>query len=152
MTDAELATVLNLLVHRGIRLVNVGHGRDAGDVARAAAFTRAWTARGREVGAMVEWPATAASWLRPARRLVAGTPEAWVIADQPIGWSGLAPRLLATKTWRPDRTIAFAALADPTLPGRTGPDATDGMFGATEDGRRWTFFDGMLVTDPEPWT
>jgi hypothetical protein len=138
--------VVVLLEARGARLVNVGHGRDPRSLACAGAFQRAWRAAGGEVGAVVSWPATAASWLRPARRLAAGAPDAWVVADQVSGWCGLGPRLAATGSWWACRTVAFAALADPGLPSLVGPDATEDLHGALPDGSPWTFRDGRLVT------
>jgi hypothetical protein len=123
------------------RLVNVGHGRDSASIACAAAFLDGWRARGGEVGAVVDWPRAAASWLRPARRLAAGGPDAWVVSDTGEGWSGIAPRLVNDTDWDPARTVAFgppAMLADASF------DATEGMRGVTSAGGRWLIVDGAL--------
>jgi hypothetical protein len=141
---AELDTVVAVLARRRAALVNVGHGRDEGSSRRAALFASAWTARGGEVGAVVSWPSAAASWLRPARRLAAGTPDLWVVADEPAGWSGLVGRLAGTGAWRPDRTVAFSGLGDPGLPLLVGRQATEGMCGAFADGGLWWFACGLL--------
>lgn len=138
----ELATVLRLLEGDGARLVNVGHGRSPAAVRAARAFQEAWTG---EIGAVVSWPVQAASWLRPATRLAAGAPDAWVIADTAAGWAGPGRRLAATGTWRPTATIAFASLADPGLPALAGRPATDGLRGATADGGVWIVDDGALT-------
>lgn len=150
--EAELAAVLQLTAapRPAAVLVNVGHARDPGSRARAAAFVAAWTARGGEIGAVVSWPATAASWLRPASRLVAGPPDGWVVADYPDGWRGIGPRLVATGRWRADRTVAFAGLGTPDLPLAAGRCATDGLRGATGDGRSWSILDGWLRVVDRP--
>jgi hypothetical protein len=97
----ELARALELLNAMDATLVAVGHGRDATSVAAAAAFLTAW--EGDAV--VVDWPATAASWLRPAVRLLAAEPDAWVIADTPAGWERVARRLRDSASWDPMRTV-----------------------------------------------
>ncbi|WP_245645882.1 hypothetical protein [Pseudonocardia acaciae] len=143
VSRAELAAVLELTAALA-GLVNVGHGRDPGSRARAAAFTAAWTGLGGEIGSVVSWPAAAASWLRPASRLVAGSPDAWVVADGSDGWRGVGPRLLDTGRWRADRTVGFAGLGVPELPLLAGREVTDGLRGAGVDGRTWSFGNGLL--------
>ncbi|GAA2795150.1 hypothetical protein GCM10010470_32660 [Saccharopolyspora taberi] len=136
--NAELAKVVELLRSMDAVLVNVGHGRGERSTADADAFVRAWADGGGELGTVVSWPATAASWLRPACRFAAGAPDAWVVAAEPGEWTGIGPRLAATGLWRPHRTVAFSGLAGLA-------DGVDGLRGATEDGAGWMFFDGQLV-------
>lgn len=143
--DAELNGVLRLVSQQHPLLVNVGHGRSAASADRARAFVEAWEDVGGHVGAVVSWPEEAASWLRPACRLVAGHPDLWVVADEPEGWKGMGPRLVATGVWRPGRTVAFAGLAVPDLPALAGEEATEGMRGARADGKLWLVYDGRLV-------
>ena len=58
-SKAELSTVVALVhTHRAV-LVNVGHGRDPGSIARADAFIEEWRASGGEIGVLVSWPAVA---------------------------------------------------------------------------------------------
>ncbi|WP_249123940.1 hypothetical protein [Saccharopolyspora erythraea] len=147
MTGVEVAKVVELLRELEATLVNVGHGRDVGSDERAARFVRAWSAVGGEIGAVVSWPASAASWLKPACRLVSGAPDAWVVADEPTGWTGFCRRLAAVGGWRPDRTVAFSGLTDPLLPAAVGAGATEGMRGAASDGTGWMFADGRLITE-----
>lgn len=142
---AELATVIRLVREHRPALVNVGHGRTAHSIACARAFGEAWEAGGGAIAAMVSWPQVAASWLRPACRLVAGFPDVWVIAEQADGWTGIGRRLVATGVWRPARTVAFAGLASPRLPALAGAEATDGLRGSLPDGTAWTFRDGSLT-------
>jgi len=136
-----LDTVLAILARRGAALVNVGHGRDERAHQRVAEFLDAW---GGDVGVVVSWPATAASWLRPAQRFAAGAPDMWVVADTAAGWPGFGARLVETASWDPARTVAFAGLADPSLPHEAGRAATEGMCGAFADGGYWWFAGGLL--------
>lgn len=147
---AEIATVVRLVQAHRARLITVGHGADRRSRACAEAILAAWRDLGGEVNAVVSWPAVAASWLRPASRLVAGAPDAWVVADGVPGWCGLGPRLVSAGGWRAPRTIAFAGLADPELPSQAGSEATEGLRGALPDGRAWTFRDGHLITEIGP--
>jgi alkylated DNA repair protein (DNA oxidative demethylase) len=70
--DGELGVVLAQLERLGARLVAVGHGRDPRSRRAAELFVATWTAGldpdgdPREVAEVVDWPADAASWLRPA--------------------------------------------------------------------------------------
>jgi hypothetical protein len=81
--------------------------------------------------AVVNWPAVAASWLRPARRLVSGGPDAWVLADTPAGCAPLLRRLADQPGWTPHRTFGFAGLAT------ADPAALAGLSGATATGGTW---------------
>ncbi|KAA2259397.1 hypothetical protein F0L68_20845 [Solihabitans fulvus] len=145
--SVEVMAVVELVRQQRAVLVNVGHGRDPDSVSNASAFVETWQSMGGEVGAVVSWPAVAASWLRPACRFAAGAPDAWVVADEVAGWTGFAPRLVATGLWRSARTVAFGSLADPGLPELVGFEATDGLRGARPDGSAWTFRDGVLISD-----
>ena len=159
-TGAELATVTGLVATvRGAAAggapdaaagtaagtVAVGHGRDAASLAAAEAFASAWEARGGTVGSVVSWPETAASWLRPARRLTAGEPDAWVVAAALPGFAQLARRLRRDTGWDPSRTVAFASLHDSRLPALTGSDVLHGLRGATSGGGSWEIRGGWLV-------
>ncbi|MBT2472874.1 hypothetical protein J7E97_34755 [Streptomyces sp. ISL-66] len=119
--------------------VVVGHGRDEASRAAAAAFTEAWRARGGQVLATVDWPESAASWLRPARRMTEQSPRAWVVTGALTGWAQMSRRLRHSTDWDPARTFAFAALRDPRLRELAGPDAVRGLRGATADGGTWEF-------------
>lgn len=138
-TQAELAALVGLLTVARARVesVTVGHSRDSASRAAAEAFAAAWTARGGTVLATVSWPETAASWLRPARRLTAELPDAWVMAAAPIGFAQLARRLRHSTGWEPARTYAFASLRDSRVPALAGDDVLHGLRGATADGDSW---------------
>ncbi|MFE3199976.1 hypothetical protein [Embleya sp. NPDC059237] len=106
-TEAELADLLRKLAGR--RTLAIGHGRDRASTAAAHALAAAWPG---EVVSVVSWPEQAASWLRPALRLTAQAPDAWVVAGAARGWAGMRERLLRSTDWDPERTYGFASLAD----------------------------------------
>ncbi|MFG3255617.1 ABC transporter substrate-binding protein [Streptomyces sp. NPDC048172] len=143
-TGAELAAVTRLLAP-DVRTVAVGHGRDGASRAAAEAFAAVWRARGGTVAAVVNWPETAASWLRAARRLTEGEPDGWVMAAALPGFAQLARRLRHSTGWDPSRTVAFASLHDSRLPALAGPDAVHGLRGATSGGGTWEIRGGWLV-------
>ncbi|MFF1734776.1 hypothetical protein [Streptomyces sp. NPDC058247] len=138
-TDPELTSLIGLLTlpKSRIETVTVGHSRDEASRAAAEAFATAWTARGGQVLTTVDWPESAASWLRPATRLTAELPDAWVVAATPLGFAQLSRRLRHSTDWDPSRTYAFASLNDSRLPALTGPDTLHGLRGATADGGTW---------------
>ncbi|MFE7316944.1 hypothetical protein ACFU7T_28170 [Streptomyces sp. NPDC057555] len=149
-TPAELAALLALLAapRARIRSVVVGHGRDAASVATAAAFAGAWELRGGVVLATVDWPETAASWLRAARRMTAQRPDAWVVAAAPYGFVQLVRRLRHSTDWEPSRSYAFAALRDPRIPALAGPGTLHGLRGALPDGGTWEVRGDWVINFP----
>ncbi|GAA1914312.1 hypothetical protein GCM10009837_43790 [Streptomyces durmitorensis] len=138
-TAAELTALIGLLTLPKARIgtVAIGHSRDAASRDAAEAFAAAWTARGGTVLTTVSWPETAASWLRPAHRLAAQIPDAWVMAAAPLGLAQLARRLRHSTDWDPARTYAFASLQDSRVPALAGDDVLHGLRGATADGDTW---------------
>lgn len=151
-TEAELAALIGLLKLPGTRIeaVAIGHSRDPASRAAAEAFAAAWTARGGTVLTTVSWPETAASWLRPARRLTARLPDAWVVAAAPLGLAQLARRLRHSTDWDPARTYAFASLRDPRVPALAGGDVLHGLRGATAEGATWDVRGQWVTTYPPP--
>ncbi|MFE0106145.1 hypothetical protein [Streptomyces sp. NPDC059009] len=157
-TAPELAALIGLLTRprARIRTVAVGHSRDAASRAAAEAFAAAWAANGTgardheeggpDVLAVVDWPEHAASWLRPARRLTAQEPDAWVIAAAPLGFAQLARRLRRSTDWDPARTYAFAALGDSRVPALAGAHTLHGLRGASADGGTWHINRGWVTT------
>ena len=135
-TAAELSAVLRLLERMGAKTIMLGSARDADALATRAAVAEAWTARGGLVLDEVDWPESAASWLRQARRLAVPDPDAWVVCARPEGWSGMAGRLSET-AWTPQRTIVTASLAGADVLAAGGPESFAGLRGVTRDGRTW---------------
>jgi hypothetical protein len=122
--------VLRLLESLGARTIVLGRSRDDAAGATCEAVARAWVARGGEVLDVVDWPETAASWLRQARRFTAHQPDAWVVAARPSGWKGMCRRLIGSAQWAPRRTIVAASLTP-------GDQIADGVRGVTAEGRAW---------------
>ncbi|MFB4421300.1 ABC transporter substrate-binding protein [Streptomyces sp. QL37] len=150
-TGEELAALVALLLGQRkprTETVSVGHSRDAASRAAARAFATAWSAHGGTVLTTVDWPETAASWLRPATRLASGPPDAWVMAAALPGFAQLARRLRRSTDWDPARTYAFASLQDSRLPALAGPDTVHGMRGATADGGTWGVRGRWLTSSP----
>jgi hypothetical protein len=117
-------------------------------------ITQPWTrtsATGRaESPRIPDWPATAASWLRPARRLADTNADAIVIADTPAGCAQLAARLTDQPTWTPARTLGSARVASPDLITLTAPGTLAGMIGPTTTGGTWRVGRGLLIRDDTP--
>ncbi|MEV0368766.1 hypothetical protein AB0I10_02850 [Streptomyces sp. NPDC050636] len=149
-TEAELAALIGMLERWKPRVetVAVGHSRDAASRAAAEAFTTAWRALGHRVLAVVDWPETAASWLRPARRLTAQTPDAWVVAAAPFGWVQMSRRLRHSTDWDPARTVAFASLRQSALPALAGPETLHGLRGVTAEGGTWDVRHRWITSHP----
>lgn len=149
-TSLELETIMGLLAERRSRIstISVGHARDDASRSAANAIVRAWTAHGEDVLGVVDWPEDAASWLRQATRLVAGTPDAWVVAGSPLGWAQMGCRLRHSTDWDPERTIALSSLADIRLIEMAGPDIFKGLRGALPDGGTWRIANGLLICYP----
>lgn len=110
--------------------VVVGHGR--GGEGLAEAFVAVWEGTVLDV---VSWPEEAASWLRQARRFVAGAPDAWVVAGAPLGWARMSERLRRSTDWDPSRTYGFAATAQAVA--LAAPGTLEGMRGADRNGQAW---------------
>jgi substrate-binding family protein len=147
-TAAELTRLVQLLEAAGAGSIAIGHGRHPGSVAAAGALATAWAEVGGTVLGTVSYPADAASWLRPARRLASLDPDAWVIADSPAGLAQLSRRLAGQPGWAPGRTFAFSSAASADLIPLGGPGALTGLVGATTDGGSWHVGSGLLVRYP----
>ncbi|MBB4700620.1 hypothetical protein [Sphaerisporangium siamense] len=130
----------------------IGHSRDDTSRTTAQVFAAAWTTRGGKVLTVVDWPETAASWLRPAIRLTARTPDAWVIAAGLLGFARLARRLRHSTDFDPARTVAFASLGDPCLTALAGPHSLHGLRGASADGGTWDVRQGRVTSHPPTGT
>ncbi|MET8730983.1 hypothetical protein ABZV81_27935 [Streptomyces parvus] len=150
-TEMELDALVGLLGRslaegrEGTGAVAVGHGRDTSSRAAAEAFVTAWQAYGGDVLSRTDWPEDAASWLRPASRLTAQSPDAWVLAGAPLGVAQLVRRLAHSTAWGPARTFGFASLDPPRLLELAGADVVDGLRGVHSDGTVWVVrHDGLM--------
>lgn len=149
-TGDELARLLALLRQAGADSVAIGHGRHRASIAAAHALHAAWTSRGGIVPAVVDWPATAASWLKPARRLTVDDPDAWVVADTVAGCAQVLRRLAQQPNWTATRTFGLAGLADPGLVALAAPVTLTGMAGPTATGGTWRVGPDGIVTESDP--
>jgi len=149
-TDAELSRMTELALSRGARAVAIGRGRSRAATRAAAGFARRLVAAGGSVVCAVTWPESAASWLRQATRFAAADPDLWVMAGPATGWAQMTRRLLWSTTWRPERTIAFAAIGTRHVTGLVGGHNLPGLSGATADGGTWQISHGILRVTPPP--
>src|SRR5690349_5691318 len=146
-TDAELNRMTELALSRGAQAIAIGRGRFPVAARAAAGFARRFQAAGGSVICAVTWPESAASWLRQATRFAAADPDLWVMAGPATGWAQMTRRLLWSTTWRPERTIAFAALGTAPVIGLVGAHNLPGLTGATADGSTWHVTDGIFRRD-----
>lgn|GEM_PF-3432355 len=68
MSDAEVLALVELARERGVQPVAIGSGRHPASRVGARALSDAWQRAGGEVALELDWPETAASWLRQATR------------------------------------------------------------------------------------
>ena len=137
-TEAELAAIIELARARGARTITIGSGRTPAATATADAIVTCWTRSGGSVRDMVTWPETAASWLRQASRFCRHDTDLWVMTGPATGWAQMTRRLLWSTSWRPDRTLATAAIGTAHALRLVGPQHVEGLAGAAADGTTWS--------------
>jgi hypothetical protein len=147
-TDAELSRMTELALGRGARAIAIGRGNSPAAAQATASFARRFRNAGGIIVCLVTWPESAASWLRQARRFTAADPDLWIMAGPAIGWAQMTRRLLWSTSWRPERTIAFAAIGTQPVIGLVGAHNLPGLTGATADGGSWLVSDGLLQVTP----
>jgi hypothetical protein len=64
-----------------------------------------------------------------------------------MGWAQMTRRLLWSTSWRPERTIAFAAIGTESVIGLVGAHNLPGLAGATVDGSIWQVGKGILQSE-----
>ena len=136
-TDAELNRMTELALSRGARTIATGRGNSPAATRAVGEFARRFQATGGIIICTVTWPESAASWLRQATRYAAADPDLWVMAGPATGWAQMTRRLLWSTPWRPERTIAFAAIGTRHVIGLVGAHNLPGLTGATADGSTW---------------
>ena len=149
-TDAELSRMTELALSRGARAIAIGSGNSPAATRAVREFARRFQATGGIITCAVTWPESAASWLRQATRFAAADPDLWVMAGPATGWAQMTRRLLWSTPWRPERTIAFAAIGTRHVTGLVGAHNLPGLTGATADGSTWQVSDGILQVTPPP--
>ncbi|GLF98837.1 hypothetical protein [Streptomyces yaizuensis] len=150
ITRQELAALIQLALAQGARDIAVGSGRTPAALAAAEAIIRTWRACGGTVADTVTWPETAASWLRQARRFAAAPADLWVMTGPGAGWAQMTRRLLWSTPWRPDRTLATAAIGRPDTLALVGADRLRGMTGAGTNGATWRITEDGAIAATGP--
>ncbi|AUH44658.1 hypothetical protein CXR04_01695 [Streptomyces sp. CMB-StM0423] len=136
-TDAEAEALVRLVRRRRAQTIAIGSGRTPHALESARLIEAAWERAGGTTLATITWPETGASWLRHASRFAAVEPDVWVMAGPATGWAQMTRRLLWSTSWRPERTLATAAVGDPRTLALVGLINLNGLVGATAHGTTW---------------
>ncbi|MFF8619055.1 hypothetical protein [Streptomyces sp. NPDC015350] len=143
-TAAEAGAIVRLARARRARTIVIGSGRTPHALATAALIGSAWERAGGATPATVTWPETGASWLRHASRFADADPDLWVMTGPATGWAQMTRRLLWSTSWRPERTLATAAIGDPRTLALVGLINLNGLAGTTAHGAPWLVEDDAL--------
>lgn len=95
----------------------------------AEAFSELWEEKGGAIAGPIGYDPTQSSFDAEAERLVAGSPDAYVIADYPDTFAKLAGPLLRTGDFRADRLFVPDALAVSPIPDSIPSRALEGAYG-----------------------
>ncbi|MFJ5726214.1 hypothetical protein [Streptomyces sp. NPDC093149] len=137
VTAAEAEAIVRLARARRAQSVAIGSGRTPHARESAHLIESAWDRAGGATLATITWPETGASWLRHASRFAAANPDLWVMTGPPTGWAQMTRRLLWSTPWRPERTLATAAIGDPRTLALVGLINLNGLAGTTAHGTTW---------------
>ncbi|MYU24804.1 hypothetical protein [Streptomyces sp. SID8352] len=137
VTRAEVAALVRLALARRARTIAIGSGRTPRALETTRLIASAWERAGGIALATVTWPETAASWLRHASRFTDADPDLWMMTGPATGWAQMTRRLLWSTPWRPERTLATAAIGDPRTLALVGPVNLNGLAGTTAHGTTW---------------
>jgi ABC-type branched-subunit amino acid transport system substrate-binding protein len=135
--------------------VNVGGRDDAYGTRIAEGFRIAWENKGGTVGQEVLYDPERPDSESEANEIVSGNPDAFVVIDLPDTFAKVAPALVRTETWAPEKTFATDGLVATELPSMVGEDATEGIRatapGAPDKGPAATAFDrAYREAEPKP--
>jgi ABC-type branched-subunit amino acid transport system substrate-binding protein len=92
------------------KTLNVGARNDAFGTALRQLFVRQWRSLGGKVGVNISWNPDQPNFDSEAQRLVAGSPDGWVIIDFPDTFQKFAPSLVRTGQWSAEKTLMTEAL------------------------------------------
>ncbi|MFE7267783.1 hypothetical protein ACFU9B_38150 [Streptomyces sp. NPDC057592] len=143
-TDAEVAALVQLARARRAQTVVIGSGRTPHALETSRLIESAWERAGGRTLATITWPETGASWMRHASRFAAADPDLWVMAGPATGWAQMTRRLLWSTPWRPERTLATAAIGDPRTLALVGLINLNGLAGAMAHDTTWLVKDETL--------
>ncbi len=111
------------------RKVNIAASNDTYGKDIARTFAVAWQRKGGQVGARVFYDPSQRSYASEARKVISGSPAAFVIVATVGSYQKLGPALVRTGRWDPAKTFVTDGLASNNLPKMVGSDATEGMRG-----------------------
>jgi len=109
--------------------INVGARNDAFGTALEQVFVNTWKAQGGKIGAQVNWDPNQASFDSEAQKVVSGNPAGWVLIDFPETFKKVAPALVRTGKWSPDKTFMNDVMSVPDSLKQVGDQATTGLRG-----------------------
>jgi len=149
IAEAEVRALVETGLARGAQSIAIGSGRDPISRASAQTIADAWRRTGGEVGLELDWPETAASWLRPATRFATANADLWIMLGPPLGWAQMTRRLLWSTSWRPARALLAGSVSDPGTLDLVGLINLSGIAGTTSDGGDWHLSAGdRIITNP----
>lgn len=134
------------------RRVNLGVENGTYGSGLADAFTRAWHAKQGLIGKRVGFGARDKSYADPARQMVSGNPDAWVVFSFAPAYQRFSRALLDTGRWSAGKTYVTDALALSNLPKLAGAEATEGLRGTApgspDDNPATAAFDKLYSSSP----
>ncbi|MES9558842.1 MULTISPECIES: hypothetical protein [unclassified Streptomyces] len=149
ITEAEVTALVALALARGAQTIAVGSGRDPLALTSVHTVVQAWERAGGVCVLELDWPETAASWLRQATRFAAAEPDLWIMQGPHLGWAQMTRRLLWSTPWQPARTLLTGAVSDRRTLDLVGLHNLPGIGGVTSDGDAWHLGpDDHIVTAP----
>jgi branched-chain amino acid transport system substrate-binding protein len=109
--------------------VAVGARNDAFGIALKNLFIAQFKAGGGRIENEVTWNPAQSTFDTEAQRLVAGNPGGFVIIDFPETFEKVAPALVRTGKWRPNRTLMTEAMRNAEVLTKIGQQAVEGLRG-----------------------
>ena len=136
------------------KTINIGARNDAYGTGLTDTFSKAWQAKGGQVGERVIYDPKQPSYNSEATKIASGNPDGWVIIDFPETYQKVGPALVRTGEWDPTKTFITDGLAASALPKDAGSDATEGMRGTApgspDSGAAAEAFDKLYTAAPGP--
>jgi ABC-type branched-subunit amino acid transport system substrate-binding protein len=105
--------------------VNVAASTDPSEDAIVQGFTQEWQGSEGTVGAQTALSSPVSS--SQASQFTSGTPDAFLLVDDPTGFAQIAPALSGSDVWNPATAWGNDQLVSPGLPQEVGSDAVEGM-------------------------
>jgi ABC-type branched-subunit amino acid transport system substrate-binding protein len=123
-----LAQAAGTAFGRGAK-VAVGARNDAFGIALKNLFIEQFKSGGGQILNEVTWNPAQPTFDTEAARLVDGSPDGFVIIDFPETFEKVAPALVRTGKWRPNRTLMTEAMRNAEVLTKLGQQAVEGLRG-----------------------